>query len=125
MLLGMLFLFTRVGSLTFERIFAEETLHMLAHDTVTLPLVGTLPVATVIAILIFGGSVGKSAQFPLHVWLPDAMEGPTPVSALIHAATMVSAGVYLVVRMFPLFSAGLDHGRRQAVRAWVVQIAVD
>ncbi len=54
--------------------------------------------------LLFIGTVGKSAQWPLHVWLPDAMEGPTPVSAMIHAATMVSAGVYAVIRMFPLIS---------------------
>ncbi|MFQ5874848.1 MAG: NADH-quinone oxidoreductase subunit L, partial [Dehalococcoidia bacterium] len=63
---------------------------------------GTL---TLVAILIFLGAMGKSAQVPFHVWLPDAMEGPTPVSALIHAATMVAAGVYLVARMFPLFEA--------------------
>jgi len=60
---------------------------------------------TWIAVLIFIGAVGKSGQFPLHTWLPDAMEGPTPVSALIHAATMVAAGVYLVARLFPLFEA--------------------
>jgi len=63
---------------------------------------------TLIAILLIIGTVGKSSQFPLHTWLPDAMEGPTPVSAMIHAATMVSAGVYMVVRMFPLLSAGAD-----------------
>ena len=59
---------------------------------------------TVAAICLFGGAIGKSAQFPLHVWLPDAMEGPTPVSALIHAATMVAAGVYMLGRLFPIFS---------------------
>src|SRR4051794_25534199 len=66
--------------------------------------------ATFIALLIFSGAVGKSGQFPLHVWLPDAMEGPTPVSALIHAATMVAAGVFLVARVYPIFSLGGVHG---------------
>jgi len=66
--------------------------------------------ATFIALLIFCGAVGKSGQFPLHVWLPDAMEGPTPVSALIHAATMVAAGVFLVARVYPIFSFGAIGG---------------
>ena len=60
-------------------------------------------VANLIALGLLGGAVAKSAQIPLHTWLPDAMEGPTPVSALIHAATMVTAGVYLIVRTHPLF----------------------
>jgi NADH-quinone oxidoreductase subunit L len=66
--------------------------------------------ATFIALLIFSGAAGKSGQFPLHVWLPDAMEGPTPVSALIHAATMVAAGVFLVARVYPIFSLGAVDG---------------
>ena len=72
-----------------------------------------LTAAGAIGLLIFAGAAGKSGQLPLHVWLPDAMEGPTPVSALIHAATMVAAGVYLVARVYPLMSAGavMRHGR--------------
>ncbi len=102
--LGMLLLYSYTNTLTFEDIFKEELLHRLAHT-----MFWGLPLTTVIALLIFGGAIGKSAQFPLHVWLPDAMEGPTPVSALIHAATMVAAGVYLVARMLPVFNAGADH----------------
>src|ERR1700723_763525 len=65
-----------------------------------------LTAAGAIGLLIFAGAAGKSGQLPLHVWLPDAMEGPTPVSALIHAATMVAAGVYLIARVYPLMQAG-------------------
>jgi NADH-quinone oxidoreductase subunit L len=109
MFLGLLLLYSKTGTLSFSEIFSEHTLHALATTPVYLPIFGELPAATVMAILIFGGAVGKSSQFPLHVWLPDAMEGPTPVSALIHAATMVSAGVYLVARCSPLFYA-VEHG---------------
>jgi NADH:ubiquinone oxidoreductase subunit 5 (subunit L)/multisubunit Na+/H+ antiporter MnhA subunit len=68
---------------------------------------------------IFAGCVGKSAQFPLHVWLPDAMAGPTPVSALIHAATMVAAGVYLVGRFFPVFTSRWS--RPTTRRCWPIR----
>jgi NADH-quinone oxidoreductase subunit L len=88
-LIGIILIYYNVGSLDMSTVFAAKFLPA---------------VATTISLLLFCGAVGKSAQFPLHVWLPDAMEGPTPVSALIHAATMVAAGVYLVARTYPLFS---------------------
>jgi NADH-quinone oxidoreductase subunit L len=113
---GMLLLYSYTGTLTFREIFRPDVLQNLSSMT----LIGQ-PAVTVIALLIFGGAVGKSAQFPLHVWLPDAMEGPTPVSALIHAATMVAAGVYLVARTLPLFIAGFDPYYAPALQ-WVAVI---
>ncbi len=107
MLLGIAYLYSQTGTLTFREIFNEETLHHLA---VTSSGFLGLSIAGLIGVLLFIGTVGKSAQWPLHVWLPDAMEGPTPVSAMIHAATMVSAGVYMIIRMFPLLSAGWEEG---------------
>jgi NADH-quinone oxidoreductase subunit L len=101
MLLGIAHLYYSTGTLSFREIFTEDTLNTLA--SIPSGFLG-FSAAGLIGLLLFIGTVGKSAQFPLHVWLPDAMEGPTPVSAMIHAATMVSAGVYTVVRMFPLIS---------------------
>jgi NADH-quinone oxidoreductase subunit L len=109
MLAGLVLLYTQTGTLSFAQVFQPQTLEKLATTTTSLPIVGLVPWATLISILIFWGAIGKIAQFPLHTWLPDAMEGPTPVSALIHAATMVSAGVYLIIRAYPLMQA-VEHG---------------
>jgi NADH-quinone oxidoreductase subunit L len=106
MLLGIAFLYSATGTLSFREIFQPKMLEALAAT----PAFFGLSAAGLIGLLLFIGTVGKSAQFPLHVWLPDAMEGPTPVSAMIHAATMVSAGVYMVIRMFPLITAGWSEG---------------
>jgi NADH-quinone oxidoreductase subunit L len=94
---GVLLAFWTFGSVNFGDIFKSVS-GMPAES------MAQMGILTVICLLLFAGAVGKSAQLPLYVWLPDAMEGPTPVSALIHAATMVTAGVYMVARMHPLFS---------------------
>ncbi|MCJ7807128.1 MAG: NADH-quinone oxidoreductase subunit L, partial [Dehalococcoidia bacterium] len=93
-LVAIIFLYIKTGTFDIGELHELALAGVLGGTTLTLAAIG-----------IFSGAVGKSGQFPLHTWLPDAMEGPTPVSALIHAATMVTAGVYLVARMFPVFAS--------------------
>ena len=108
--LGIMAIWVNTGAVGEATLNIRESIHTMleAGDANPIPLFAT-------ALLVFAGAMGKSAQFPLHVWLPDAMEGPTPVSALIHAATMVNAGVYLVARANELFASapGRDGHRRR------------
>ena len=105
--LGLIFLWSAGGSFVFAELFERADTGELSGTFLTLGVIG-----------LFLGAMGKSAQFPLHIWLPDAMEGPTPVSALIHAATMVAAGVYLMARISPLL------GHTPEVAAWVLGLGV-
>ena len=97
MFIGMMMLFTKFRTLS---LYGDQGIFALASNLTA----GDMTWLSIAGVLIFCGAVGKSAQIPLHTWLPDAMEGPTPVSALIHAATMVAAGVYLTARMFPILT---------------------
>ena len=105
-LLGIVWLFAQTGTLLFYSHGAGSIESGALNALLAQHSALGLTAAGAIGLLIFAGAAGKSGQFPLHVWLPDAMEGPTPVSALIHAATMVAAGVYLVARVYPLMHAG-------------------
>ena len=100
-LLGIALLFVHLGTLDYAQVFQGAPALAGSHIEVLPGRPWSL--MTVVCILLFVGAMGKSAQFPLHVWLPDSMEGPTPISALIHAATMVTAGIFMVARMSPLF----------------------
>jgi NADH-quinone oxidoreductase subunit L len=119
LLLGMVWLYSRSGTLLFYNdghgCLERDSLARLVAQSAGMGMA----VSTGIGLLIFAGAVGKSGQVPLHVWLPDAMEGPTPVSALIHAATMVAAGVFLIARVYPLMSAGGGTTPQLEVVTWI------
>jgi NADH-quinone oxidoreductase subunit L len=111
-IIGIMILFTQTGTFDFPTLESPASPQGVAHA-----FAGNTTLLTVAMILVFCGAIGKSAQLPLSVWLPPAMEGPTPVSALIHAATMVAAGVYMVARTFPLFATAGPQAFQ--VVAWV------
>ncbi len=111
-IIGIMILFANTGTFDFATLASKTSTQGVTHA-----FAGNTGLLTLAMILVFCGAIGKSAQVPLHVWLPPAMEGPTPVSALIHAATMVAAGVYMVARTFPLFAAA-DPAAFQVV-AWI------
>src|SRR5438105_9560296 len=100
-LLGIALILANFGTLDYAAVFGQAG--SLSSKTIEIIPGAPWGLITVICVLLFVGAMGKSAQFPLHVWLPDSMEGPTPISALIHAATMVTAGIFMVARMAPLY----------------------
>jgi len=100
-IIGIAAIFATLGTLDYAAVFSQNS--SLVGKTISLGGAHTYQLITVICIALFVGAMGKSAQIPLHVWLPESMEGPTPISALIHAATMVTAGIFMVARMSPLF----------------------
>jgi len=117
--LGVILVFLTFGTLHYHQVF--ENVSQIAGRTIVL-LGYEFDLATIIALLLFSGAIGKSAQIPLHVWLPDAMEGPTPVSALIHAATMVTAGVFMVARCAPVFNLSETAMTVVAVTGWITAL---
>jgi NADH-quinone oxidoreductase subunit L len=122
--LGMVWLFSQTGTLLFYNHGAGSLEGLALNGLLAQHAAFGITAAGAIGLLIFAGAMGKSGQVPLHVWLPDAMEGPTPVSALIHAATMVAAGVYLIARVYPLMSAAIPLMRTSGVTAVTGALAV-